>query len=349
LTELNLGDILLGALKASVRDLFDPLFVAGGSVVKRNTWIASAVIGRNSYFAFAATAAGMMLLVTASSDAALKHRYSFTSNANDSKGTAHGVVVDPGTTANFSFVGGQLDLSANAGQGSNSITEDAYVDLPNGIVSSAVTSGTNGAITFEFWATVATQRTWQRFGDFGTSNTGEDLSPGGANSQYVLITPNSGRFMNGLEITNHPASNAAEPNVGLTGPFPVGVEQHVVAVYDHTNTSAGPNGTMTLYHQGNLVGTGAIHPDTNLRTPSDNNNWLGRSQWPDPVFDGSYNEFRIYDTAFTPGMARISFQNGPNGPIVPEPGSLALFAGSIAAGMLAARRRARKGAIVAPV
>jgi hypothetical protein len=295
-----------------------------------------------SEFAIVVGAVGLLLLATTHANAALKHRYSFTSNANDSKGTAHATVVDPGTAPNFSFVGGQVDLSANTGQGSNAITEDAYVDLPNGIVSSAVTSGTDGAITFEFWATVATQRTWQRFGDFGTSNGGEDTSPSGAMSQYVLITPNSGRFMNGLEMTNHPASNAGEPNVGTNGPFPLGAEQHVVAVYDHTNTAAGPNGTMSLYLQGNLIGTGAIHADTNLRTPSDNNNWLGRSQWNDPVFDGSYNEFRIYDTALDAGMVRISFQNGPNGAIVPEPGSVALFVAAMAGGLLAARRKARK-------
>jgi hypothetical protein len=316
-------------------------YCGGGNIVKRSTWIVRVVNSFNSFFAIAAAAAGLMLLVSASADGALKHRYSFTNNANDSKGTAHGTVVDPGSTANHAFVGGQLDLSANAGQSSNAITEDAYVDLPNGIVTSAVNSGTNGAVTFEFWATVATQRTWQRFGDFGTSNDGEDTSPSGDMSQYVLITPNSGRFMNGLEITNHPASNAAEPNVGTNGPFPLGTEQHVVAVYDHTNTSAGPNGTMTLFLQGNLVGTGAIHADTNLRTATDNNNWLGRSQWPDPVFDGSFNEFRIYDTAFDAGMARISFQNGPNGAIVPEPASLALLVAGTAAGLMAARRKSR--------
>jgi hypothetical protein len=280
-----------------------------------------------------------MLLLSSTADAALKHRYSFTANANDSKGTAHATVVDAGTTANHAFAGGQLDLSANAGQSSNAITEDAYVDLPNGIISSAALSGTNGAFTLEFWATVATQRTWQRFGDFGTSNTGENMSPGGAMSQYILVTPNSGRFMNGLEMTNHPATNAAEPNVGTNGPFPVGTEQHVVAVYDHTNPAAGPNGTMALYLNGAQIGTGPIHADTNLRTASDNNNWLGRSQWPDPIFDGSYNEFRIYDHAFTPGQARISFANGPNGAIVPEPATLALFVAAVAGGLLAVRRK----------
>jgi hypothetical protein len=291
--------------------------------------------------AIAAFAAGLMLLVTSSADAALRNRYSFTSNANDSKGTAHGTVVDGGDPSH-TFVGGQLDLSANTGQGSNAATlTDAYVDLPNGVFSSAVNSGTNGAVTLELWATVAEQRTWQRFVDFGTSNGGENMSPSGSTSQYILVTPNSGRFANGLEITNHPASNVAEPNVGLAGPFPVGSEQHVVAVYDHTNTAAGPNGTMALYLNGAQIGTGAIHADTNLRTASDNNNWLGRSQWPDPIFDGSYNEFRIYDHAFTPGQARISFANGPNGAIVPEPATLAMFVAAVAAGLLAVRRKVR--------
>jgi hypothetical protein len=98
---------------------------------------------------------------------------------------------------------------------------------------------------------------------------------------------------------------------------------------------------MALYLNGAQIGTGAIHPDTNLRTASDNNNWLGRSQWPDPVFDGSYNEFRIYDHAFTPGQARISFANGPNGAIVPEPATLAMFVAAVAGGFLAVRRKAR--------
>src|SRR5215213_7669468 len=72
--------------------------------------------------------------------AAIAHRYSFTTNANDSVGTANGTVVDAGVPTAV-FAGGQLDLSANTGQGSNNITQDAYVDFPNGIVSAAAAGG----------------------------------------------------------------------------------------------------------------------------------------------------------------------------------------------------------------
>ena len=84
---------------------------------------------RTQAFAF-----GLAILGCATVKAELVHRYSFTSDASDSIGTAHGTVVDAGApTAVFS--GGRLDLSGNSGQGSNGITEDAYVNLPNGIVS----------------------------------------------------------------------------------------------------------------------------------------------------------------------------------------------------------------------
>lgn len=241
-----------------------------------------------------------------------KHRYSFDSDISDSIGGADGVVVDEGFDPNFVYEGGMIDLSANTGEGSNNIVEDAYVDLPNGIVTGAVNSGAAGAISFEWWATVAETHTWQRFGDFGTSNEGEDAAPGGANSSYVLVTPNSGRYGDGLEMTNHPATNAGEPNVGVTGPFPIGEEAHVVAVYDHNDTSEGPNGSMHLYLNGAKQGSNELHADFDMTTLDDNNNWLGRSQWPDPVFDGSFNEFRIYEQALSDEAVIVSAVGGPN-------------------------------------
>jgi hypothetical protein len=244
----------------------------------------------------------------------LAHRYSFTSNANDSIGTAHGTVIDAGVTPSFSFTGGMLDLTANAGNGSANITEDAYLNLPNGIVSAAASGGVNGAVAFEWWYTLAESRTWQRVGDFGNSNDGEDTSNAGSASDYLSIVATSGRG-NQVDMTNH-TDTGSEPVVGLGGAATLGVPYHVMAVYNHNNhrsfTPQGSNGTMSLYVNGALVGHGAIHPDINIRTFADVNNWLGRSQWGDPLFDGSYDEFRIYNTAPSDAYVSASFAAGPN-------------------------------------
>jgi len=46
----------------------------------------------------------------------------------------------------------------------------------------------------------------------------------------------------------------------------------------------------------------------------DINNWLGRSQWPDAMYDGSYNEFRIYNHALSDEQVRGNLVLGPDEP-----------------------------------
>jgi hypothetical protein len=249
--------------------------------------------------------------------AVLVNRYSFTGNANDSIGGANGTVVDVGSPTAV-FAGGQLDLSANTGQGSNGITEDAYVDLPNGLITGLATGGTSGAFSVELWATVSETHTWQRYVDFGTSNAGEDTSGGGGNAPYIYIAANSGRWTNGL------ATEAHEPNgplreVGQTGPLPNNVQLHIVGTYDQNDTSAGTNGTFKLYRNGALIGAAAIPPNLNLNTYTNNNNWIGRSQWPDPVFDGLFNELRLYNHPLTSTEVATDAFFGPD---VLNPGEL---------------------------
>jgi hypothetical protein len=278
----------------------------------------------------AAGAAVAVSLVPAATHAVVVHRYTFSGNANDSVGTANGTVVDGGV-ATAAYLNGYLMLSGNTGQGSNTAAvdrNDAYVDLPNGIVSTAAQGGTAGAVSFEYWFTVATQRTWQRIGDFGTSDgpddaiktDGEDVSNDGGASNYLLMTPNSGNFGNGLAMTNHD-DTGPEPGAGVQGPFPVGKESHVVAVYDKNNTTAGPGGTMTLYLDGTQRAQAAISEVFQFdATFIDNNNWLGRSQWNDPIFDGLYNEVAIYNHAVSAAEVTTNFATGPvggkSGPVV---------------------------------
>jgi hypothetical protein len=260
----------------------------------------------------------MVLIAVRPAYGQLVHRYSFTSDANDSVGTAHGAIVDP-LAVTHAFVGGELDLSANAGEASNAITEDAYLNLPNGIVSAAATGGMNGAVAFEYWFTVSENRTWQRLGDFGTSNGGEDTSNAGSASPYLSIVATSGRG-NLVDMTNHP-STGQEPAAGFGGTPILGQQYHIMAVFNHNDfrafTADGANGTMTLYLNDGVnpqqqVAYAGIHPNIDIRTLTDVNNWLGRSQWGDPLFDGKFNEFRIYNSAPSAAYVASSFAAGPN-------------------------------------
>jgi hypothetical protein len=264
-------------------------------------------------------AAALVAVTAAPAHAVLVHRYMFNGNVCDCVGGAHGTIVDPGAPTAVFTAGGQLDLSANSGNA----TEDAYVDLPNHIIQNAARSGQSGAFSLVWWFTISEARTWQRLGDFSgptlaTPPGGEDvLNNGNVNSLFV--TPSSGRLNQGLDMwNNYNPTDADGDNTytafGLSGPtapgLPSGVQHYVVAVYDNNDTSGGanPGGTMHLYLNGaeilpgdaDVIGSNAIYPGLDLNNLGDHDNWLGRSQWPDPMFDGKFNEFSIYDHALTP-------------------------------------------------
>jgi hypothetical protein len=278
-----------------------------------------------------------------------KHRYTFDGNANDSVGTRHGTVVNPsGLDASFTTMPGQLDLRANNNLNSNQnftlpATRGAYVDLPNGTIS---TLGTQA--TFEAWITEETQRTWARVFDFGKSDGAEDTAGGAANSSYLMLTPRALGAPGGapnnnaggpLRFANRSPNTAAgfnenfvDDNVAL----PAGVQHHLAVVWDETA------GTQRLYVDGIEVEqqSGVIRSTASLAALQDTNNFLGRAQWGDPLFDGLFNEFRIYDRALSAGEILGNFQAGPDTVnVIPEPGTVI---GALAVLALLAARRLRR-------
>jgi hypothetical protein len=261
------------------------------------------------------TAISILAACAAPSGAALVNKYTFNNNnANDSMGSQHGTVVD--NTGISRFVGGTIDLSGNNGAGSNQdfslpATVGAYVDLPNGVFTNAVNSGTFGAVSLEIWFTTQQNRNWAEAFAFGTSTGGENMSNAGAS--YVALIPQSGIATPDFRATTRDAGAALEtPLIGSPTPLPAGVKHHVVYALDHNDTDGGanPNGTGRLYHNG--VAVGAAQIATFMDVLTDNNNWLGRSQWPDPLYDGSIDEFRIYDHALAANEVQQSFTTGPD-------------------------------------
>ena len=227
------------------------------------------------------------------------HRYSFSEDASDSIGGAHGTPYGDVVFAEGQAILGNYGAAmANArGVSPPADPPGAYIDLPNGTISAL-----GDTATFELWATWGGPEgfAWQRYFDFGTSDAGENSSSGGANASYIFLCPWSG-----VQTLVFAGRRMPGPDGIVEGSVPpIGSEVHLVGVWDRTRKIA------SLYVNGEKVGDG---PATfSLSAIKDVNNWLGRSQWNDPLFKGSYDEFRIYGYALTSGEVLGNYLAGPD-------------------------------------
>jgi hypothetical protein len=289
-------------------------------------------MNRNGCFSIATAcqllcAVGAIAVWGAPAHAIVVNKYTFNNKtAADAVGGMNGTVID--NTAISRYTGGAIDLSANNGANSdqdfaNPATIGAYVDLQNGVFTSAVSGGTFGAVTLEAWATPQENRNWARLADFGTSDAGENSSAGAGNSSYVIITPQNGLGgANDHNVTASTHTNNSDPTPDevflFGGPaLAPNVKHHVVFTLDQTDFSAGTNGTAKLYIDNAAPVVQPIVDNLLLETISDNNNWLGRAQWPDPLFDGLIDEFRIYNHALSAAEVTASFNAGPDPALLP--------------------------------
>jgi hypothetical protein len=228
----------------------------------------------------------------------LLHRYKFdeapgSTVVHDLVGTAHGTVVNSKGT-NFNGAG-QFRMAGGAA-GDSSAT---YIDLPDGLVSELP------SVTIEGWASWngPAGSVWQRVFDFGSSSNGTGIG-------YMFLTPSSGIAGQAARFAVRPGINSEAPVLDALVPFEVGVPTHFAVVYDS------PNGIARFYLNGQLAASGsATFP---LSVVRDANMWLGRSQWNDPYFNGSFEEFRIYRGPLSDDEIARDFVLGPDQVILPE-------------------------------
>ena len=200
----------------------------------------------------------------------LIHRYSF-----DGEGRS---VLDSVGSADGTLQGGAvLD---GAGHATLDGVDD-FVNLPNGLVSRLT------AATLVAWLSWNGGHCWQRVFDFGSTDSGED-NVGNATSS-LFATPK--RCPGTGPATSFETSSGRIGSVDSDTPFPVLKVSMFAVVVDASAQQ------MRLYAAGEPLGTGKA---ASLALLSDENDWLGRSQWvQDEYLHGTYDEFRIYDVALS--------------------------------------------------
>jgi hypothetical protein len=220
-------------------------------------------------------------------NAALTHEYSFndaisSTNAVDSVGGATGDLY-PGA---YYPADGTVYLDGNSG----------FVYLPDDIISNYT------SVTFEAWTMPASNPTWSRLFDFGTNQggkgTGGTGGTGGNGLTFTFLT-----LADGSGLFN----GTLAPGQTITGPQPVpGQYHHLVFTIDAVAQTA------ALYDNGAMVSFARNFTATPQAVGHTFNDYIGRSQFGDPYYIGSIDEFRIYDSPLTPSQVEANYEAGAN-------------------------------------
>ncbi len=191
---------------------------------------------------------------------ALIARYPFDGNTNDSSGNANHPILTYGTPA---FVAGKYGPAMSLDGASQ------YTMLPAGMFAS-VTNFTIAA--WVYWNGGAA---WQRVFDFGNDTT-----------QYMFLSPSSGNGTLRFAVTTN---GGGGEQILETSPLTVGQWRHV-AITRNGNTAR-------LYTNGILAATNTVTIAPASFNPA--LNFLGASQYPDPLFNGRLDEMVVYNYALS--------------------------------------------------
>ncbi len=227
-----------------------------------------------------------LLICCVTVQAEIVNRYSFNdgdTEAVDSIGGKNGTLTNTATIS-----GNKLVLNGSSA-----------VELPSDTLDAGLTS-----VTIETWCQLGTSNTWARLFDFGGSE-----GANGGNTFYLVPNNNTGGMQLCISTTGFPSWQTGENNIYGTG-LAAGVYTHVACVFD------GSVPEIRLYINGQLAASAATTMDIALVARQ--NAYIGDSSYTgDPYFNGSIDEFRIYDTALSDDEVLQSFEAGADASFTP--------------------------------
>lgn len=150
----------------------------------------------------------------------------------------------------------------------------SYASLPDGVV-----SGLDGDWSISTWIKPAALTHWSRVFDFGAGQSANmflTLNAGGAGPRFAITGSGAG----GEQRLTYGGQN-----------FPLDEWSNVVV------TVAGNQGTM--YLNGTVVATNSNMTTKPSALGNTNRNFIGKSQYNDPAYDGAIDDFAIYDRALS--------------------------------------------------
>jgi hypothetical protein len=142
----------------------------------------------------------------------------------------------------------------------------------------------------------------QRVFDFGNST-----------SQYLYLSPNSA---GSLRFAIRNGGDEQQVNAAV---LPTGQWVHLAVTLGGSTATVYVNGTAVASHNAITLHPGDFKPAWNF---------IGKSQWPDPLFNGKIDEFRLYNHALTPAQIAVLMDEVPAVPhgviATPRTGSIDL-------------------------
>ncbi|WP_166443005.1 LamG-like jellyroll fold domain-containing protein [Phragmitibacter flavus] len=243
------------------------------------------------------------------------------------------IVRGHGATLN----GAKITLPGGTNGNQTAANISAYLDLPNGILSSKPN------FTIEAWCAPLSSQTDQRLFDFGRSTAtrgpgallGEIIDDGTiggfAGFDNLALTLNSGAAFGQNRLEGQ--YNGAPPilfETNLTAVTEPGREYHYVLVVEDNKGLYGTGGSVSKWYRNGVLQDVLPYP-FHMNQLADVNNWVGRSQYSgDMNAHFALNEMRIYDRALTPAEILASYHAGAEaqyGPVVAVADSVTIHAG----------------------
>ncbi len=185
-------------------------------------------------------------------------QWNFNGSATDAVNTNHGTAF-----------GSPAYVTGKIGQAVDLDGVDDYIDLPDAI-------GRTADLTVATWVNWDGGNNWQRVFDFGTGTL-----------QSFFLTPKSGSNTLRLSIKDVINGKDMEYQVNSTT-LAIGQWVHLAAVMKGSY--------MTLYVNGKPVGSAFDLDSSPAHFPA-TSNYIGKSQYPDPLFNGRIDDFRVYGKA----------------------------------------------------